>query len=1003
MSQCCDVVRENPALEIRRQSDLALDVLYTATEQYFGNAADIAQRAHGRSATLSQSQTRKGKDGATSRNAEIDLGLPPLVLEYELDETNQDLGSGLKRYVHRSTRLPRAVLSIRKLMVPEDVTAADIRKQLELLCKLDHPNIVPFRECCEDDRYFHLVYDWCSGGLLIHQLWKYEGILGEVHIAQMMRELLSALAAAHQFGVHHLDLSLLQFFLGYDDRLSPVKLFALGLAGYLYPSVNTRQRSRSNKYYYASPEMFAAGKIKALPPPTRHACDVWSLGTILFTLCAGRPPFGTGSYKQVSSKVQKTTWTFGVEFGQYTPQLKDLIETILVVPWMKRPDAQATLELPWLLKTQTLKVSGGKVASVAFSKLNQFAQQDHVNQTVARLLADLGLGTDAYTDLEAKFNEMDLNGDGTLTMGELKEVAAAMPGITPEDLDKIIAKLDRNGNCSVDISEFVAALVMEQDTADEKLIQKAFGKMDKNGDARITKAELFTILRQYSGTLETDEVSAFVGNNDDDGDQKIDYREFCGLFPQIQDKNAQIDSRMVAVRASIDGSQKYLLKFREGAQVWFDKLTKSQYKLEWACGARKIDVNSAIGTLWSYEKGHFTELDIQHMVTNALHEVQDVPGRRLSKAEKKALEKKDVKADRKEKFTQMKKGRNSMMGIGILAAQKADAKDSAQAKNQEGYDSARQTDSARRVTRQAIFNESAVDRNSAEYRPEYEIFDNLYRLFKAKSEWHFEPPLKKALEDMRESCVEEMIDVVISKRSQLTQLRQMIDENCRIVDEIRLGDDDSKIHKGSLLLPKKSLKDRKLQTQEQFDEIEQLHLPAHFLFSYAKGEITAQRVKHMQITHLEVLRRVGRHLGQVVKSCEQFFEETATDIEAFCTVENRMPSPPPVTHLYLKYCEGRELAEDARTPRIEEIEEAEAEELQQAAARHSCASFNPNESKFGQAMHAGSMTNVRLDKNTVLANVQRGKTAKAEGGGARRRPSAAGSAMNLGSLMSMEM
>jgi len=131
--------------------------------------------------------------------------------------------------VHRKTRMPRAVLFLSKAAVPTSMSATTVSRQLELLCKLDHPNIVPFRECCEDERHFQLVYEWCPGGMFMSQLAKYSGMLTEGHIAQVLREVLSALAAAHTFNVHHLDLGLFSLFLQYTDRLSPIKVFGIGL------------------------------------------------------------------------------------------------------------------------------------------------------------------------------------------------------------------------------------------------------------------------------------------------------------------------------------------------------------------------------------------------------------------------------------------------------------------------------------------------------------------------------------------------------------------------------------------------------------------------------------------------------------------------------------------------------------------------------------------------------------------------------------------------------
>merc|ERR1712183_100902 len=51
------------------------------------------------------------------------------------------------------------------------------------------------------------------------------------------------------------------------------------------------------------------------------------------------------------------------------------------------------------------------------------------------------------------------------------------------------------------------------------------------------------------------------------------------------------------------------------------------------------------------------------------------------------------------------------------------------------------------------------------------------------------------------------------------------------------------------------------------------------------------------------------------------------DLAMSNTLESLMPSPPPMSHLYLKHCEGRELTEDAVTPRDSEADKSDDEEL----------------------------------------------------------------------------
>merc|ERR1719174_1286074 len=142
-------------------------------------------------------------------------------------------------------------------------------------------------------------------------------------------------------------------------------------------------------------------------------------------------------------------WSFGLEFNQYSHALTEFIEGVLRIPWQRRATALELMALAWMSSSQTLHIKDGKMSSFAMQQLNSFVAQDHVKQTMAKLLTDIGISDELYPKLEAQFRELDLNGDGTITLGELTEVASQIPGMTEEGVDQIVSKLDRNGNCSV--------------------------------------------------------------------------------------------------------------------------------------------------------------------------------------------------------------------------------------------------------------------------------------------------------------------------------------------------------------------------------------------------------------------------------------------------------------------------------------------------------------------------------------------------------------------------
>eukprot|EP00927_Polykrikos_kofoidii_P039248 TRINITY_DN33675_c0_g1_i1.p1 TRINITY_DN33675_c0_g1~~TRINITY_DN33675_c0_g1_i1.p1 ORF type:complete len:1150 (-),score=206.19 TRINITY_DN33675_c0_g1_i1:164-3613(-) len=485
----------------------------------------------------------------------------------------------LKQAIHRESRQKRAILAIPKNKVPPGITddvSKEVRQRLETLLRIDHVNILALHEACEDMKFIYLVYDWPDGGLLVGFLAGACEVVTEAHISSVAREVLSAIAAANRFSVHHLDWSLLCIFLGYKNRFSPVKVLGFGLAGVIVPLVTTRLRSRtvsrSNKHFYAAPELLF-DHFRTMPQHKLHNCDVWSVGTLIYMLFSGRPPF-YGQADEVVDRIKRGHFSFGYEFDTISREAKDGIEKMLTRKWEIRPPASDLLKHPFMQLQITGRRKEGIICQDALTKLNDFAQETHCKQTLARLLADLGLQESQYSDLEERFKQLDLDGNGVIEVSELCEVAQSLPeGKDSEAIAKTITEIikhcDRNDNSTVDISEFVAAVVLKLEQKDERLLVKAFDKMDMNGDARITKGELFRVLRQYSDSLIPGDVATFVKEMDDDNDQKIDYVEFKDLFRNTKDRDEEVKKKVREVRAHADEMQRVFETMQIEAEKFF--------------------------------------------------------------------------------------------------------------------------------------------------------------------------------------------------------------------------------------------------------------------------------------------------------------------------------------------------------------------------------------------------------------------------------------------------
>lgn len=519
-----------------------------------GDAFDTIRRAGGGTGGKGgkRARTQKANDRDLQKREEsLVLDLPALQESYRILK-GQSLGI-LKLAIHQESHQRRAVFTLPKRSIVQAIPPGsndreEVLTHLQKLLKIDHVNVLALHEACEDFRFVHLVYDWPEGGLLLSHLTQYHSDVTEAHVASVIRETLAAVAAASRFSVYHHDWSLMCLFLGYKNRFTPIKVFGIGLAGVLVPLVTARKTSRANKYFYASPELLEDG-YRGMAGKKLHACDIWSIGTLLYMLFSGRPPF-VGRYDEAVEKIKRRHWTFGPEFDLISREAKDIIDKMLNRDWERRPSAADLLKHPFLGLEIGKRRQGGVVCQDALSKLDQFARETHCKQTLARLLADLGLQESAYSDLEDKFKQLDLDGNGVVEVTELEELGGQLnlPGLDLTNVASIIAACDRNDNGTIDISEFVSAVVLQLESKDERLLVKAFEKMDMNRDARITKGEIFRVLRQYSGSLDAADVSHFVSDMDKDTDQKVDYNEFKMLFPHMKEKDEEIKTRLRSIQ-----------------------------------------------------------------------------------------------------------------------------------------------------------------------------------------------------------------------------------------------------------------------------------------------------------------------------------------------------------------------------------------------------------------------------------------------------------------------
>ena len=218
----------------------------------------------------------------------------------------------------------RAAVKILNPVLADDLNFRErFKSEVETLKKLLHPNIVRLFGFGEQDDYLFYVMELVEGRSLQDELiagrrfnWR--------EVARVGIDVAGALKHAHDRGVIHRDLKPANLLMDSHDH---VKLTDFGIAK-LYGGTNlTADGGVLGTADYMSPEQAEGKQISA-------RCDLYSLGSVLYALLTGRPPFAGKSLPEV---IQGLRFERAIPVRRLNPDVPEEFETIITQLLEKDP------------------------------------------------------------------------------------------------------------------------------------------------------------------------------------------------------------------------------------------------------------------------------------------------------------------------------------------------------------------------------------------------------------------------------------------------------------------------------------------------------------------------------------------------------------------------------------------------------------------------------------------------------------------------------------------
>ena len=211
------------------------------------------------------------------------------------------------------------ILDKSKILEKEDLDR--IIREISILSKIDHENVIKIYQIYEDSKNFLIIMEYCEGGELFNYIVK-KGRLSEKEASFFYYQLINGLEYIFSQGIAHRDLKPENLLL---TKYNIIKIIDFGLSNYFDGEHNLVTPCGSP--CYASPEMISGNDYNGFN------IDIWATGIILFAMTCGYLPFEDPDNDKLFEKILKAE----LDFPEYVGDLsKDLIKKIIVTDPKKR-------------------------------------------------------------------------------------------------------------------------------------------------------------------------------------------------------------------------------------------------------------------------------------------------------------------------------------------------------------------------------------------------------------------------------------------------------------------------------------------------------------------------------------------------------------------------------------------------------------------------------------------------------------------------------------------
>ncbi|CDK26079.1 unnamed protein product [Kuraishia capsulata CBS 1993] len=229
-----------------------------------------------------------------------------------------------------------AAKTVAKASIKTEKTKTKLLSEIKIHKSMNHPNIVQFIDCFEDDINVYILLEICPNQSLMDLL-KARKSITEPEARFFSVQIAGAVKYLHSRRIIHRDLKLGNIFFDPDMNL---KIGDFGLASSMGADTKKRYTICGTPNYIA-PEVLGGKEVGH-----SFEVDIWAIGIMIFALLFGKPPFQNKDVQVIYERIKANDLKFPSSH-QISYSAVRLIKKLLSPSPMERPSIAEILESPW--------------------------------------------------------------------------------------------------------------------------------------------------------------------------------------------------------------------------------------------------------------------------------------------------------------------------------------------------------------------------------------------------------------------------------------------------------------------------------------------------------------------------------------------------------------------------------------------------------------------------------------------------------------------------------